>query len=101
MCLSYNEPSITTIRPSDFTALMEGLELIVTVGTIQGKHVFKYNRSRGAWFYTWPLSACILFRCVLQVESGGTVLSTNWGEVGEKKVEMKPPDGMEWKKYEN
>lgn len=33
------------------------------------------------------------------VESGGTVLSTNWGEVGKKKVECKPPDGMEFKKY--
>lgn len=34
------------------------------------------------------------------VESGGTVLSTNWKEVGEKKVDIKPPDGMEWKRYE-
>ena len=33
------------------------------------------------------------------VESGGTVLSTNWGEVGKKTVECKPPDGMEFKKY--
>ena len=33
-------------------------------------------------------------------ESGGTVLSTNWAEVGEKKVELAPPDGMEVKKYE-
>lgn len=35
-----------------------------------------------------------------QVESGGTVLSTNWDEVGNKKVDMKAPDGMEFKKYE-
>lgn len=34
------------------------------------------------------------------LESGGTVLSTNWNEVGEKKVDIKPPDGMEWKKWE-
>jgi len=33
-------------------------------------------------------------------ESGGTVLSTNWGEVGKDKVDIKPPDSMEWKKYE-
>ncbi|XP_028409356.1 protein SGT1 homolog [Dendronephthya gigantea] len=33
------------------------------------------------------------------VESGGTVLSTNWSEVGNKKVECKPPDGMQFKKY--
>lgn len=33
-------------------------------------------------------------------ESGGTVLSTNWDEVGKEKVEVKPPDGMEFKKYE-
>lgn len=35
------------------------------------------------------------------LESGGTVLSTNWNEVGEKKVDVKPPDGMEWKKWED
>ncbi|XP_061169617.1 protein SGT1 homolog [Saccostrea echinata] len=33
-------------------------------------------------------------------ESGGTVLSTNWNEVGKQKVEVKPPDGMEHKKWE-
>lgn len=33
------------------------------------------------------------------VESGGTTLSTNWSEVGSKKLDIKPPDGMEWKKY--
>eukprot|EP00112_Aurelia_sp_Birch-Aquarium-sp1_P003807 Seg143.10 transcript_id=Seg143.10/GoldUCD/mRNA.D3Y31 product="Protein SGT1 A" protein_id=Seg143.10/GoldUCD/D3Y31 len=33
-------------------------------------------------------------------ESGGTVLSTNWKDIGSKKVECKPPDGMEYKKYE-
>ncbi|XP_069129812.1 protein SGT1 homolog isoform X2 [Argopecten irradians] len=33
-------------------------------------------------------------------ESGGTVLSTNWKEVGKDKVEVKPPDGMEYKKWE-
>ncbi|KAK9672583.1 hypothetical protein RND81_12G110000 [Saponaria officinalis] len=34
------------------------------------------------------------------VESNGTVLSTNWQEVGTKKVEGTPPDGMEMKKWE-
>ncbi|KAL3837658.1 hypothetical protein ACJIZ3_022249 [Penstemon smallii] len=34
------------------------------------------------------------------VESHGTVLSTNWKEVGSKKVEGSPPDGMEVKKWE-
>ena len=33
-------------------------------------------------------------------ESNGTVLSTNWNEVGKEKVEMKPPDSMEFKKWE-
>lgn len=33
-------------------------------------------------------------------ESGGTVLSTNWEEVGKKKVEVKPPDGCELKKWD-
>ncbi|XP_076933408.1 protein SGT1 homolog, partial [Bidens hawaiensis] len=34
------------------------------------------------------------------VESNGTVLSTNWKEVGSKQVEGTPPDGMELKKWE-
>ncbi|KAI0726173.1 SGS-domain-containing protein [Fomitopsis betulina] len=32
-------------------------------------------------------------------ESGGTTLSTNWDEVGKGKVEVKPPEGSEWKKW--
>lgn len=35
------------------------------------------------------------------MESGGTVLSTNWKEISEKKVEIKPPDGMEYKKWDS
>ncbi|KAL2527361.1 Protein SGT1B [Abeliophyllum distichum] len=34
------------------------------------------------------------------VESHGTVLSTNWKDVGSKKVEGSPPDGMELKQWE-
>jgi suppressor of G2 allele of SKP1 len=32
-------------------------------------------------------------------ESGGTTLSTNWDEVKGGKVEVKPPAGSEWKKW--
>lgn len=32
-------------------------------------------------------------------ESGGTTLSTNWDEVRKSKVEVKPPAGAEWKKW--
>lgn len=32
-------------------------------------------------------------------ESNGTVLSTNWGEIGNKHTDMQCPDGMEYKKY--
>eukprot|EP01135_Chromosphaera_perkinsii_P010652 Nk52_evm52s2192 gene=Nk52_evmTU52s2192 len=32
-------------------------------------------------------------------ESGGTVLSTNWSEVGNKEVVPQPPEGMEAKKW--
>ena len=32
-------------------------------------------------------------------ESGGTVLSTNWADIGKKKTEVKPPEGMEFKKW--
>lgn len=35
------------------------------------------------------------------VESGGTVLSTNWDQVAQDKVDVKPPDGLEFKKWEN
>ncbi|KAF8792246.1 protein SGT1 homolog [Argiope bruennichi] len=34
------------------------------------------------------------------MESGGTVLSTSWNEVAQKKVDIKPPDGMEFKKWD-
>jgi hypothetical protein len=33
-------------------------------------------------------------------ESGGTVLSTNWNDIGAKKTDVKPPDGMEYKKWD-
>ncbi|KAJ3346314.1 Suppressor of G2 allele of SKP1, partial [Kappamyces sp. JEL0680] len=33
-------------------------------------------------------------------ESNGTALSTNWDEVGKKRVEVTPPDGMVAKPYE-
>ncbi|XP_044260110.1 protein SGT1 homolog [Tribolium madens] len=33
------------------------------------------------------------------MESGGTVLSTNWDEISKEKVDVKPPDGMEFKKW--
>jgi suppressor of G2 allele of SKP1 len=33
------------------------------------------------------------------VESGGTTLSTNWEEVGKAPVEVKPPQGSEWRKW--
>lgn len=34
------------------------------------------------------------------MESNGTVLSTDWTDVGSKKVEATAPDGMELKKWE-
>lgn len=33
------------------------------------------------------------------VESGGTVLSTQWNDVKSKAVEVKPPDGLEFRKW--
>ncbi|XP_075876805.1 protein SGT1 homolog isoform X3 [Nelusetta ayraudi] len=33
------------------------------------------------------------------VESAGTVLSTNWKDVGKRKVDMSPPEDVEFKKY--
>jgi len=33
------------------------------------------------------------------LESGGTVLSTNWDEVGKGEVKGSPPDGLEMKKW--
>ena len=32
-------------------------------------------------------------------ESNGTVLSTNWKDIGKKPTECTPPSGMEAKKY--
>ncbi|XP_041936896.1 protein SGT1 homolog isoform X1 [Alosa sapidissima] len=33
------------------------------------------------------------------MESGGTVLSTNWTDVGKRTVDMSPPDDVEFKKF--
>lgn len=33
-------------------------------------------------------------------ESGGTVLSTNWNEVAKDKVDVKPPEGCEFRKWD-
>jgi len=33
-------------------------------------------------------------------ESNGTVLSTNWKDVGAKKIEPSPPEGMDLRKWE-
>ncbi len=35
------------------------------------------------------------------VESGGTVLSTNWDEVGKGKVQGSPPDGLEMRDWQS
>jgi len=42
----------------------------------------------------------MMFFPPFQYESGGTVLSTNWEDIKKQKTEIKPPDGMEFKKYE-
>jgi suppressor of G2 allele of SKP1 len=34
-------------------------------------------------------------------ESGGTVLSTNWKDVSKSKVDVKPPDGCEYKEWDH
>ena len=34
-------------------------------------------------------------------ESGGTVLSTNWQDIKKGKTDVKPPDGMEFKKWDS
>ena len=34
------------------------------------------------------------------VESNGTVLSTDWKDVGSKKIEASPPEGMDLRKWE-
>ena len=35
------------------------------------------------------------------IESNGTALSTDWSDVGNRKVEMVPPEGVEPKKWES
>ena len=40
-----------------------------------------------------------MYYFIQQQESGGTVLSTNWSEVGSGKVAMKPPDDVEFKTW--
>lgn len=35
------------------------------------------------------------------IESGGTVLSTDWSQIGRKKVEIEAPEGMEFKDWDS
>ena len=44
---------------------------------------------------------CCLKYFLFKLESGGTVLSTNWKDVGAKTLDVKPPDGMEFKKWDS
>lgn len=62
-------------------------------GALCLEHFLKNNR------LDYMVQELIYFYFLLQMESGGTVLSTNWSDVGKRKVEINPPDDMEWKKY--
>lgn len=35
------------------------------------------------------------------MESGGTVLSTNWNEIAKERVKVQPPEGVEFKKWDS
>lgn len=58
--------------------------------------ISKCNAHVGHFFKLNPILCLFQF----QMESGGTVLSTSWNEVSQKKVEVKPPDGVEWKQWD-
>ena len=62
-------------------------------GALFLEHFLKNNR------LDYMVQELIYFYFLLQMESGGTVLRTNWSDVGKRKVEINPPDDMEWKKY--
>ncbi len=40
------------------------------------------------------------FVFLFQTESAGTVLSTNWNEIGSQSTDVKAPDGMEYKQWQ-
>lgn len=68
---------------------------------------FKKLQPNGTKISSWMITDRVLsiyfltiWLAIRQVESNGTVLSTNWKEVGSKKVEGSPPEGMEVKKWE-
>ncbi len=46
-----------------------------------------------------PTSKCLTLALSTQ-ESNGTVLSTNWKDIGKKKTEWQPPSGADAKKFE-
>ena len=64
----------------------------------RGCHAQFYKNLLFGKIFPSHIVMCVSF--ITQVESNGTVLSTNWKEVGSKKVEGSPPDGMEMKKWE-
>ncbi len=71
-------------------------EFYVTMEKQPRGATYRSNKKR----IIWNNNFCVLPFYVLQQESGGTVLSTNWEDIAKEKTEIKPPDGMEYKKYE-
>lgn len=59
-----------------------------------------YTCAQIVFFVSTNILYLALNCATLQLESNGTVLSTDWKEVGSKKVEGSPPEGMEVKKWE-
>lgn len=58
----------------------------------------KWHPAKTVWLFLFDQQMLNIHLFPLAI--GGTVLSTNWNEVGSGKVEMKPPDGTEYREWE-
>ncbi|XP_022185868.2 protein SGT1 homolog [Nilaparvata lugens] len=88
------EPKLTISKGRDWDKVVGEIEDEKAEGDAAVNSLFQKIYSEGSDEVKKAMNKSFL-------ESGGTVLSTNWTEVAKDKVDIKPPDGMEWKTWEN
>ncbi|CAK9292061.1 unnamed protein product [Gordionus sp. m RMFG-2023] len=94
--ITHNYPSSTTRGPKNWDKIEKEIEKEEQDAKLEGEgaitQLFQQIYADGSDEVKRAMNKSF-------IESGCTVLSTNWKDVAEQKVKVKPPQGMEWKSY--